>query len=230
MNKRAQAQEKADRLRSFLTEGLESGRWRPGQRLPTERELADDFGASRGTVRQVLAEMEADGRVQRHVGRGTFAVERAPVDPRLGDGLGDGRTVNPEEVMETRLILEPALAALAVARASEMEIEELQSLVRKGAAARNMAEFERWDRQLHERLVVASKNTYLIAVFSGIQRMRRTEAWGRLHRRGLTMKRLEIYQRQHEAIVAALIERDAPAAEKSMRTHLLTVRRNLLGY
>lgn len=230
MNKRQQAQQSADQLRSFILERMDSGRWRPGHRLPTERELAGDFSMSRGIVRQVLAELEADGRVIRHVGRGTFAADIAAPAAAIWQAIGDGRTVNPEEVMETRLILEPALAALAVARATELEIEELQRLIHKGAGARNMAEFERWDRQLHQHIVEASKNNYLIAVFTGIDRMRRTEAWGRLHRHGMTMKRLEVYQRQHATIVDALAERDATAVERATRAHLLTVRRNLLGY
>jgi DNA-binding FadR family transcriptional regulator len=230
MNKRQLAHETADRLKSFILDGMRSGRWQPGHRLPTERELAGDFDASRGVVRQVLAELEADGRVVRHVGRGTFAAEATAPAAAPWNGAGSDRSVNPEEVMETRLILEPALAGLAVARASELEIEEMQRLIRKGAGARDMAEFERWDRQLHQRIVEASKNTYLISVFAGIQRMRQTEAWGRLHRQGLTMKRLEVYQRQHAAIVEALVERDAGAAERATRAHLLSVRRNLLGY
>lgn len=230
MNKRQQAEETAERLRSFILDGIDSGRWRPGHRLPTERQLACDFTASRGVVRQVLAEIEADGRVIRHVGRGTFVADSTGPDPLAWKALGDGRTVNPEEVMETRLILEPALAALAVARVSELEIEEMQRLIRKGDQARNMAEFERWDRELHQRVVEASKNSYLIGVFAGIQRLRQTEAWSRLNRQGMTMKRLEVYQRQHVGIVDALVARDAGAAERATRAHLLTVRRNLLGY
>lgn len=230
MNKRAQAQESAQRLRAYILDGMDSGRWDPGRRLPTERELAGDFNASRGVVRQVLAELESDGRVIRHVGRGTFVAHGTDAAPVAADVFGDGRAVNPEEVMETRLIVEPALAAMAVARASELEIEEIQGLIRKGAAARDMAEFEQWDRQLHQKIVAASKNTFLIAVFAGIQKMRRTEAWGKLHRHGMTMKRVEIYQRQHAAIVEALVERDATGVERATRAHLLTVRRNLLGY
>lgn len=226
---RLAAEEQAERLRAHLLDGLGNGRWPPGRRLPTERSLALEFGISRGGVRQVLADLEAEGRILRHVGRGTFAVDQSPAQP-MADVMTDDRAVNPEDIMEARLLLEPALAALAVSRASERDLEEMQKLIRKGAAARTMAEFEKWDRRLHERIAAASKNDYLIGVLRAVHGLRGKPAWNRLHRRGLTMKRLATYQRQHAAIVEALTNRDPSAAEKATRAHLLTVRRNLLGF
>jgi GntR family uxuAB operon transcriptional repressor len=228
INLRRQAQQTAAKLKDAILGGMDAGDWQPGDRLPTERDLAKEFGASRGTVRQVLAELEAGGRIVRHVGRGTFVAgngtDAAPPVTAMG------RAVNPEEVMEARLILEPALAALAVARASDLELEEIQRLVRKGGAARDMAEFERWDQAFHQTIVAAGKNHYLMGVFATIHDVRRSEGWARLHRRGLTQKRLDVYQKQHADITRALVERDGAAAERAMRLHLLTVRRNLLGY
>src|SRR3984893_9086380 len=61
----------------------------PGSRLPTERQLALDLGASRSSVRHALAVLQAEGRISREVGRGTFLRDTAPrLDGNGADGAG----------------------------------------------------------------------------------------------------------------------------------------------
>ncbi|MEQ8602897.1 MAG: FCD domain-containing protein [Marivibrio sp.] len=225
------------------------GRLPPGSKLPTERALAERYRISRGTVRRVLEELEGAGWIERRPGSGTYlkrlepasgaalidaAVAHAspghgPLD-RFGppDPVRDAKSVNPEEVMEARLLIEPVLARLIVGRATEHELEGLQTLVRAGAEASSMAEFELWDNRLHRALAAASKNKYLIQIVDGIHQARQGPAWSALRRRGLDESRRRVYQDDHERIVAALSARDAEAAEAAIVEHLHNVRRNLL--
>src|SRR5579872_1232349 len=90
---------------------------RPGVRLPTERALAADLGVTRTMVRHALAILEAEGRVSREVGRGTFL--RA-VGPRSAGASGDGAQapsddVGPGDVMAARRLIEPQVLPLVVA-------------------------------------------------------------------------------------------------------------------
>ena len=183
---------------------------------------------------QLLEELEGAGWIERRPGSGTYLkrLEPAPgaADPTatLPGPVRDAKSVNPEEVMEARLLIEPVLARLIVGRATEHELEALQTLVRAGAEAASMAEFELWDNRLHRALAEAAKNKYLIQIVDGIHQARQGPAWSALRRRGLDESRRRVYQSDHERIVAALSARDAEAAEAAILDHLHNVRRNLL--
>lgn len=230
MNRRARARSGAEALRQELTDGIAAGRVRPGEKVATERSLAERFGLSRNTVRRVLDGLESEGWIERHVGRGTF-VRAGPAANDAGTGPGgevDSRAVNPEEVMEARLLIEPMLARLVVSRASERELEAMRALVRAGGEAASMGEFEHWDNKLHRAIAEASKNSFLIQIVEGIHRTRRSAGWAGLRRRGLTDDRRRLYQADHERIVEALGARDGEEAERAILEHLRHVRRNLL--
>jgi GntR family transcriptional regulator len=75
-------------LKSAILDAIESGRWSAGDRLPSEAELCDALGVSRTTVRQALAELEADGLLRREQGRGTFVAEPAAGSGFLQSAVG----------------------------------------------------------------------------------------------------------------------------------------------
>ncbi|MDJ0951192.1 MAG: FadR/GntR family transcriptional regulator [Alphaproteobacteria bacterium] len=228
MSVRTRSRQTVEALCRFIEQRIRSGEWPPGTQLPPERELAEQFGTARNTVRRALAELEDAGRIMRHVGRGTFVTSDAlPAETSPGQ---DSRSINPEEIMEVRVLIEPAIVDLIVARATEMELDALQDIVEKGKQASNMAEFEYWDAQLHNAMALASKNQYLIGIIAGVHAVRQMTAWGQLRRRGLTEERRAAYQQEHEAIVSALVDRDSERARDAIRGHLLHVRRNLIGY
>jgi len=221
---RLEANRAVSAVREFIEQQISLKAWPPGDRLPTERDLADQFDVGRNAVRRALAELEESGKIFRHVGRGTFVREANGAGRHIG---ADIRSVNPAEVMEVRLLIEPALADLIVTRASQLELEELQTLVNQGGTSRNMAEFEMWDTKLHNALVRASKNEFLTQILADVHAVRQKTAWGKLKRRGMNEDRLRAYQLEHQAIVTALLDRDADAAREAIRSHLRHVRHNL---
>ena len=110
-------------LEAKLTRMLEDGVWRPGERLPPERELSEQFGLARNTVRRALAALEQAGKLERHVGRGTFVNRNRTGGPAMREARFD--LASPAEVMEVRQIFEPHAANLVAGRAS---VEELQTI------------------------------------------------------------------------------------------------------
>ena len=95
-------------LRALLQEQTASGTLGPGGKLPTERDLAGHLTAPRSEIRRALASLERDGLITRHVGRGTFLTETAT--RRFNGAPPD---TSPAEIMQTRLTIEPPIAALA---------------------------------------------------------------------------------------------------------------------
>lgn len=208
------------RLRDLVAKREAAG----DSRLPPERELALLLKISRGTLRRILDELEADGVIWRHVGQGTFIGTRQPAVKRSRIT----RFTNPDEVMEARLLLEPRLAAMAAFRASAEDVARMEYCLRKSEAAGTTATFELWDGRLHRAIAEAARNHMLLALFDHLNAVRDDDLWGRLKTASFNRPRKLGYMAQHRELVDAIRQRNAAAAEKIMQTHLDGVRRDLL--
>lgn len=214
-------------IRDYVLDGAASGRLAAGDRLPTERALAERFAASRAAVRQAMLELEIEGRVTRHVGRGTFVARAAPA-PR---GAAETPDVSPAGLLEARLALEPAIAELVALNATEADLAGLRALVDGQAGLDGFADFEDADARFHEALAAATHNAMIEAATRPLTAARRGAEWLRLKRASKIARpeRRAAAVAEHAAIVAALADRDAAAARHAMRRHLAMVRANLLG-
>jgi DNA-binding FadR family transcriptional regulator len=211
-------QPEGDGLRRKLLQIVSAAEQRHDGRLPTERALTRQLGVKRGVVRQFLAELEAEEKIWRHVGRGTFAGRRpVQADPELKLVCDHS---SPTELLEARLVLEPQLAAFAAKRASDAEIAELRTMTRKCATAISYAVYERWDESLHGAIARASRNRTLIALFNGLNAVRREVIWNRMRHQRLDREQQASFSKQHEAIVGAIEAHDAESARQAMRRHL----------
>lgn len=197
---------------------VEEGGLPAGARLPAERALATRLGISRTALRKGLGQLEAEGRIWRHVGQGTFVGPR-PLQELRGLKLLT-RMASPAEVMEARRILEPALTRLAAYRGTLAQIEEMEHCLRKGAAASTIHTFELWDSALHRAIAKASQSKVLLALFDAVNALRDSEAWGKMKEATLTPPRRRHHTRAHEAIVNAIRDRDGAKAEALARQHL----------
>ena len=207
-----------DHLRRRLLEIVATAERSNDGRLPPERELTTRLAVKRGHLRQLLAELEADEKIWRHVGRGTFAGKRpvqADTDLRLVCAHS-----SPSELLEARLVVEPQLAAFAATRASDAEIVELRATARKCAAAISYPVYENWDEALHSAIARAARNRTLIALFNGLNAVRREVIWKRLRHQRLDREQQAFFSKQHEAIVRAIEAHDAESARQEMRRHL----------
>ena len=196
-----------------------------GGRLPPERELTSLLAIKRGRLRLLLAELEADGKIWRHVGRGTFVGPRpAQADPDLKIVCEHS---SPSELLEARLVVEPELARLAAVRASVAEIADLRLMARKCATATSFAIYEKWDESLHSAIARGARNRTLVALFNGLNAIRRAVIWDRLRERRQKLDREEQheYSEQHEAIVHSIDSHDPDAARDAMRRHLQSCER-----
>lgn len=224
---RAQSRTGAQRIRDFITGAAADGTLAPGARLPTERELAKRFAVPRNAVRKTLAQLEAEGSITRHVGRGTFLALRAEAGAPGFDGVAH---TSPAELMEARLRIEPALAELIVTNATPADFERMEMCLEKAERATTLDEFELWDAALHQAIATATHNRFVIRVLDMVTAVRQQAEWGKLKDRIVTPERRIKYQEEHRDIVRALRERDAERARAFIITHLQHARRNLFGF
>jgi DNA-binding FadR family transcriptional regulator len=194
--------------------------------LPPERELCDILGVSRGALRKALARAEAQGRIWRHVGKGTFFGPRPMAD--LSDLSEISTLASPPEVLRARSLLEPALAREAALHASAADLDELEMSAANGRKADSWRRYETWDNRFHRAVATATQNRILLLLFDNLNNVRRAMAWGR--RRPVSPRPAPDHHsfREHARIVAAIHDRDPDAAEKAMQEHLATVSRLLL--
>jgi DNA-binding FadR family transcriptional regulator len=210
-----------DRIRALLDGAAEQTEWR----LPAERALAAETGTGRRAVRCALDVLEAEGRLWRHQGKGTFAGRRS--DSSLHEANSLAERTSPLEAMEARLEIEPGLARLAATKGPAAAVESMRRFLRTLSASEDAESMERWDGALHRVIAESAGNRLLIALFDVLNRIRLTPSWRRPRALARNADRLRTTQAQHAAIVEAIAARDGAAAERAMRIHLLTLQSNL---
>lgn len=211
-------------IRAYLLEAVAQGAVGPGGKLPTERELAARFDLPRNTVRKTLAQLEAEGTITRHVGRGTFLAD-------TGGFPADSVThTSPAELMEARMRLEPAMAELIVTNATPADFERMETCLDRAERGATLDDFEVWDAALHQALAAATHNRFVTRVFDMATAVRHQTEWGKLKDRVVTPERRLKYQEEHRTIVEALKARDADRARAAILAHLQHARRNLFGF
>lgn len=223
----------ARELANYLEEAIRSGRLGDGARLPPERELSEEFGASRGAVRRVLADLKGRGLIRQTVGSGTFVLPGASLPAQVHKAApGAAREVvqtSPAELMEARLLIEPLMPGLIVRYATVADFTHMSDCIERSEAAQSIEEFEHWDGELHRALAVATHNSFFLRVLELTNEVREQGEWGRLKRKSLTPERRAQYEAQHRAIVDALRDRDAELACELLTGHLRQIRENLFG-
>ncbi|MFI8103075.1 FadR/GntR family transcriptional regulator [Streptomyces sp. NPDC086023] len=201
-----------------------------GERLPPERELADRMGISRVTLREVLKVLQDQGLVESRRGRygGTFVLPRP--DTPAGGAEEELRRrvagVDIEDVLRFREVLETGAAGLCAAQG--LTTEGARRLREALAATQDapLSEYRRLDTLLHLTLAELSGSATLTAQYAAV----RATVNDLLDCIPLLVRNLEHSQRQHAALVDAILERDAEAARELMREHCCGTAALLRGF
>ena len=208
---------------------LGSGAWAPGARLPAEYELARRFGISRPILRQALARLRAEGRVESRKGSGTYVRAAGPA-PSLAFGpLGNIPEVR--DFLEFRCSLESEAASRAAQAADPAALARLAAAHRALATALVAgAPGVEEDIAFHRAVAEASGNRYFALTLAalGEQMGFGIRLTRELNARPLA-ERAPILMQEHDRIHAAIAAGDAAAARAAMQDHLTSGIRRLFG-
>src|SRR5271165_4537274 len=194
---------------------IASGEYRPGARLPAERELATSLGVSRASVREAIISLEMGGLVEVRVGSGIFVTTPAAEPAAAGDA-GPG----PFELLQARKLIEGEIAALAATRATAADLDYLRRCVeRMQAHVEDFAIRESSDREFHLGIAKATGNGSLELAVAGLW-AQRAELWGRLQQHFHTPELARKTIRDHVAILSAIGAHDPDAARSAMHRHI----------
>lgn len=208
-----------------LREAIAQGDMLTDGRLPSERALAERFAVSRSRLRRALDLLQGDSTIFRRHGQGTFA---APPPATNAEGLRSlARQVTPRDVMEVRLEVEPALAALAAERADAQDIERLNQLMQATLNLDEMPAYEAADDRFHYRIAETARNPLFLTVYESIRSLRKEASWTHRRRESYSDETRAVLGQQHQTLAAAIARKDSTAAAEAMELHLVTVSKAL---
>jgi GntR family transcriptional repressor for pyruvate dehydrogenase complex len=212
-----------EQIAAQIEQQILNGDLRNGDRLPTERELSERFNASRTAVREAMKTLAQKGLVDMRPGRGTIVIDGT--SKALRDSLGRMMRVSQHDsetdLVEVREVLEPEIAAIAAARATDQDIADLAAAVATmDAAVRDAAAYIAADNRFHQTLARATQNTLILTLMDPIMAL-------------LSEQRMHVFtveggpqrgQIHHKQLLDAVTQNDPDAAREAMRAHLRQVR------
>lgn len=207
-------------LAQGLRDMIETAGYRHNDRLPPERALCEALGTTRNKLRGALAELEAEGRIWRHVGRGTFVGARPVLNLKDVTYLRD--QIKPAQVVAVRFTIEPELSRLAARHARASDREQMRLCAERCRAAEDWRAYEAWDNNLHHAIARATGNQLFLYFFETLNAVRRSIVWGQPR---ATRKPARDYSSftEHDVIVAAISAGDGDRAARAMIDHLESV-------
>ena len=214
------------RIAEELLRLIDGGSFKPGERLPAERDLALQLGVSRSSLREALSSLEMAGRVEIRLGSGVYvlAASRRKARPVVA------AQTSPFDVLRARLLVEPEAAALAARHAGAAQVKALEGIfARLSAAMRADMALPEADREFHVAIARAGGNTAIEMVVASL--------WSQwIHPLNARMAELFVTRghkadsiEEHRAVLDAIREGNPKAARRAMRRHLASVGRQRMS-
>jgi GntR family transcriptional repressor for pyruvate dehydrogenase complex len=201
-----------------LVTSLLQGPWEAGDRIPPERELCQQLGIGRASLREALKALELIGMLECRVGDGTFVLPRSEFlsRPLLWAITGTDKA-ELRDIVEARRVLEGEIAGLAAERATTQEAAEIGAAVEdlRGGLSDPVRSLEA-DMRFHLAMAKAAHNEIL---FNAVQLLRNLMGHWLLLKLRMPQASVKVLQ-QHEAIYAAIRHRDSLRARAEMLQHL----------
>ncbi|MFV0336608.1 MAG: FadR/GntR family transcriptional regulator [Tropicimonas sp.] len=207
-------------VRAALLDQIGRGKYEPGDRLPSEARLTEEFSVSRTVIREAIAALRADRVVESRQGAGIFVLRPEKLDLLAFRGVDPGRISSTIELLEIRTAVECEAAALAALRRSPVDGDAIAEALwnfmdlAKAGKSTSAADF-----QLHMAIAQATQNSRFPEFLSLV-------GPGSIPRQTLESDEsdltgyLDVLCEQHEAIVRAILEGDDQRARAEMREHL----------
>lgn len=213
-----------------ITGLIRAGALKPGDRIPSEKQLCEQFAVGRTSVREALKALAGMGVLESHPGDGTFIslhtgqqVERVYTWSLLLDRKAL------DDLIETRLLLESDTAGLAAGRATDADLAEIAASIRgMQDSLDDRPRYLEQDLRFHMAIGKATQNSILLSLLSTTRAY--LQAWiQETLQRETAVRRARLSVAEHKRILAALRKKDPEAARRAMAAHVLSSSRDLGG-
>ncbi|MBT3590399.1 MAG: FadR family transcriptional regulator [Candidatus Marinimicrobia bacterium] len=195
-----------------------SGELKKGDQLPSERDMAQQFGVSRTAVREAIKSLSEIGLIDIMVGRGTFVANNTA--DRIVESVNlllDVEKVVKEDLHYARKVLEAPIAKLAAKNRKQENIDQLQFLIEKMEKSKNHTKkFIEVDMEFHVELAKASGNSAFVVLTQAIMQILRSDLTFVLNFQDQTETALS----HHKKILKNIVSQDIEGAELAMQSHM----------
>lgn len=217
----------ADRIAGEIRMGL----LKPGERLPSERDLAQRLEVGRSSVREAIASLQVHGVIETRPGSGSFvaadAVERVQAGAGAGAVAASAHDASPSALLEARSLLEPRIAAVAARHGRpDPYAEELLARMDRATDGGDGAGWNEGDRLFHRQIAVMTENPVLVALADHVAAVMDQPLWQRLRDESVAVPgRARLHAAEHRMIYEAIVDGDPEAAAFYATQHIQRVRR-----
>jgi len=207
-----------------IKDQVKKGILKPGEKLPSERELADLLGVSRASVREAIQALAFSGYLEVIQGKGTYILEIATKYDEIVNFFSEFSNYSLDYLMEARIMLEGEFARLAAVNANQEEIDEIERIFNEISNSKDLNTFFVKDLELHLTIAEATHNPIMNGLMKIIGEMLYKE----------TRKIIEISRDTRENtikttrdLVQAIKKRNAEQAKELMSKHIKNIRLSL---
>lgn len=203
----------AEQLKKLITNEV----IKPGERFPSERELAEQLGVSRPTIREAMIALELSGVIEIRTGSGIYVTHP---QHRISDTLAD-KGAGPFEILEIRYILEAEACALAAARITDEQLAELRATIDEMEEEEKRSNAsERADQKFHSIIAQACQNSAVSSVVDWLWKLRNESELSTMFLKRIREEGIHPSIQEHKNILAALEQRNPERARTAMKLHI----------
>ncbi|QGU95765.1 FCD domain-containing protein [Clostridium bovifaecis] len=207
---------------------IQDGTLKRGDKLPSERDLVEQLGVSRASIREALRVLEIVGLVECKQGEGNFI--RSTFQDSLFEPLSIMFMLNEckvEEIFDLRKVMETETAALAAKEVTDAELKEMRDLIDEMKISEDEEERVKVDRKFHYKIAQASRNFLIVNILNTVSTL--MDSFIKDARRNIiNNQHKDIIDEQHERILKGLKNRNPGEAAEAMRIHMELINENLV--
>ena len=222
----------SDEIANKLTRLIQAQKLAPGDRLPSERGLCEQFSVSRPVIREALSRLKSEGLISIKRGVGVFVTERDPRGAFKIQDIDIEEKISITHVMELISTIEVAATRLAAARRSNEDLKQIRKCLigmEYAIASDRLGDEE--DYEFHQAIVLATHNPYFKTLSQHIEHTaRRMIRRLRSNTKTRHTNLIEAVQTEHQTIFNAIQAGDPAAAEQAARKHLENAEKRLVKY
>ena len=222
----------SDEIANKLSRLIQAQKLAPGDRLPSERGLSEQFSVSRPVIREALSRLKSEGLISIKRGVGVFVTERDPRGAFKIQDIDIEEKISITHVMELISTIEVAATRLAAARRSNEDLKQIRKCLigmEYAIASDRLGDEE--DYEFHQAIVLATHNPYFKTLSQHIEHTaRRMIRRLRSNTKTRHTNLIEAVQTEHQTIFNAIQAGDPAAAEQAARKHLENAEKRLVKY
>lgn len=220
----AKEQKLYQQIATKIAEQIQQKKYLPGERLPSERMLAEQLDISRATVREAIITLEILGYVEIKMGAGIYVLDSPMLHRDISIETSTRNEITPNEFIEIRLLVEPEFAAQAAQNATKEDLESFKKLQAATERIHHLKDHYYFDKKFHLLIAESTKNPLARNTMKQMWESAEESVMPKnFNKHYVTKHSWDLSVKEHQEIINAILARDPKLARYTMYNHLVGV-------